>query len=82
MLTCGKNFKGTMSEICSTCNVIDDENHRLNYCSKFRDTNLYDCTEKEDFTKIFSHDIDVVRDILPKIQRVWNTKTARGSMVT
>ena len=31
MLQCGKNFKGTMNEICS---VIDDEEHRLNTCSK------------------------------------------------
>ena len=81
MLACGKNYKGSMSEMCGTCNVIDDENHRLNFCSKYRETNLYDNTEKKDFAKIFSHDIDILRDILPKIQKVWNTKTARGSMV-
>ena len=82
MLECGKNFKGKMPEICGTCNVIDDENHRLNHCSKFRETNMYDNLLKVDFTKIYSHDINVIREILPKIQKVWNTKTARGTMMT
>ena len=82
MLECGKNFKGKLPEICNTCNVVDDENHRLNFCSKFKETNFYDCVEKEDFTKIYSHDVNVLRDILPKIQKVWNTKTARGTMMT
>ena len=30
MLKCGKNFKGTISKMCSTCNCPDDEEHRLN----------------------------------------------------
>ena len=27
MLECGKNFKGTMGEICKDCHVLDDESH-------------------------------------------------------
>ena len=52
MLQCGKNFKGTMKEICDTCNTIDDENHRLNDCIKWRTINLYDSAEKTDFYSI------------------------------
>ena len=37
-----------MSEICGTCNVVDDENHRLNFCSRFRELNLFDNAEKEE----------------------------------
>ena len=80
MLECGRNYKGSMSEMCNQCNQVDDENHRLNHCIRFRKTNLYDSAEKEDFTKIFSHDTDILRDILPKIQTVWNTRNAHGTM--
>ena len=80
MLGCGRNFKGNKPEICSQCKTIDDENHRLNYCIKFRETNLYDCDVKEDFQIVFSSDIVVLREILPKIQKIWNCKTAHGTM--
>ena len=80
MLECGKNFKGNKPEICSLCSEIDDENHRLNDCKKFRDTNFYDSDIKVDFQKIFSNDIETLREILPSIQKVWNTKTAHGTM--
>ena len=36
MLECGRNYKGSMSEICNECNDLDDENHRLNFCAKFK----------------------------------------------
>ena len=31
MLQCGKNYGGSMQSICSDCNCLDDENHRLNF---------------------------------------------------
>ena len=52
MLECGKNFKGTQSETCNVCNVKDDEDHRLNHCTKYRNINLCDDTEKVDFREI------------------------------
>ena len=80
MLECGKNFKGTIPEKCRTCESIDDENHRLNDCITFRDTNFYDSETKVDFHKIYSNDIETLREIIPIIQKVWNTKTAHGTM--
>ena len=80
MLDCGRNYKGSKPEYCNQCSVIDDENHRLNYCIKFRDTNFYDSETKKDFHKIFSNDIETLREIIPDIQKVWNTKTAHGTM--
>ena len=82
MLECGRNYKGNKPEICSQCTVIDDEDHRLNHCDKFRDINFCNHTEKVDFKKIYSNDIDTVREVLPMIQKVWNTKTAHGTMAT
>ena len=80
MLQCGKNYKGTMNELCNQCNSTDDENHRLNHCIKWRNINYFVATEKVDFDLIFSPDIEVLRHLKKKISRVWNTRNAHGTM--
>ena len=55
MLECGQNLKGSMKETCTACGEIDNEDHRLNYCKKYKDVNLYD-------------DIEVLRGLIPKIE--------------
>ena len=80
MLECGENFKGSMKEICNICKVIDDENHRLNHCKNFKEVNFYDYIDKVEFEYINSDDITVLREIIPKIEKVWNTRTAHGTM--
>ena len=42
LLECGKNFKGTLNVNCDTCNCLDDEDHRINFCIKLKEVNLYD----------------------------------------
>ena len=80
MLECGRNFKGTLEYQCRSCNVIDDEEHRLNHCIIFKDLNFRDFTEKIPFNSIFSTDIASIRTIIERISQVWNLKTAHGSM--
>ena len=80
MLECGKNFGGTMSGICTECNVHDDENHHLNHCKKWKNINLCNATEKTAFELISSDDIETLRNLIKKIQLVWNTKFAYGTM--
>ena len=82
MLECGKNHKGTLSLKCTTCDVIDDENHRLNECPKWQSRNIQNSNEYEriDFNKIFSNDICILREIIPAIQNLWNVKSAHGTM--
>ena len=80
MLVCGKNFKGTSNVNCEECNTYDDENHRFNYCSKFRTVNNYDCETKVDFDLIYSNDIETLRVIMPKLSKVWNIRNANGTM--
>ena len=80
MLECGKNFKGTVSETCLQCNTIDNEDHRLNYCSRWRNVNFYDNTEKVDFSLIYSENVIIIRDLLNKIGRVWNVANSNGTM--
>ena len=81
MLECGKNFKGTLPEICPACNVIDDEQHRLNSCTRFRTINLCDCAEKLDFNDVYQSDITVIKKMIDSIGKVWNMKLGHGSMV-
>ena len=81
MLECGKNFKGSLPEICPSCDVTDDEQHRLNHCIRFKNTNLYDSPNKTNFDDIYSDDFATVQSALNRIDKVWNLKTGHGCMV-
>ena len=82
MLQCGKNYKGTMNEICNECDILDDEDHRLNYCVKWKDRNNFNETVKIDFNLVFSERIEELRYIIECIEKLWNTRNAHGSMKT
>ena len=82
MLECGNNFKGTLSPHCRTCNTKDDENHRLNECPLWKDSNLGGAGKSIDFQKIYDADIDVLRPLVDKIGQIWNTKNAHGNIRT
>ena len=79
MLLCGKNYKGTLKENCDQCNIIDNEDHRLNHCPKW-DNNFSNKQEKTDFNNIFSTNIEKIKKIIGKVQTVWNVKNGSGSM--
>ena len=82
MLECGKNFKGTLNEMCSfCCNVIDDEEHRLNVCPKYDHLNYCNDAELVKFETIFSENIDDIKLIISRISTIWNIKTGHGSML-
>ena len=80
MLECGKNFKGSMKEFCEPCNMLDDEEHCLNYCRRYSDNNCSNTDEKLAFNMIYSRNLDDIRKIIPRICQVWNTKYTHGSM--
>ena len=81
MLECGFNFKGTQSETCATCNDIDNENHRLNHCERFRAFNLFNSRDEVNFKKIYTSNIEDIRSMLGKLSKVWNTFKGVGSMI-
>ena len=64
------------------CDTIDDENHRLNRCVKWKDRNYYDIPEKVDFNLIFSDKIEDLRCIIKSIEKLLNTHNAHGTMIT
>ena len=80
MLECGANFKGTMLEKCRECNVTDNEYHRLNECTKWKDLNQADSPEKFVFENIYSNDADILKLIIGAIENVWEFRYANGRM--
>ena len=77
MLECGRNMKGTMTENCTTCNLIDDEQHRLVACEKR--PNLDTHTEIQ-FEDIYSENIDKLNNIMNEIEKTWDTRYTNGRM--
>ena len=53
----------------------------MNDCIKWKcpDTNG---NEKVTFNDMYNNDINIVRSIITKIETVWNTKNAHGTMRT
>ena len=68
MLECGVNFKNSNSVICTICKVTDNEDHRLNYCARFKTTNNYEQAEKVNFDDMFSTDTDVLKQVIARIE--------------
>ena len=80
MLECGKNFKGSIPEICRGCGEEDDESHRLNRCGTWKHLNLSETVDKVDFGEIYSNDINILLPVIKSIQRVWELHVGNGSM--
>ena len=82
MLECGKNFRGTLAVKCITCDEIDNEEHRLNKCSKFIDINHIDKNEKIPFDTVYSTNVESLRTVIRRIETVWNVRLGHGTMQT
>ena len=80
MLECGTNFKGTMPQVCRTCRITDNENHRLNECTLYKDINLAHDHEKSSFEHIYSNDNHTLNNIINDLEKVWEFRYANGRM--
>ena len=81
MLDCAKNYKhGNGSELCSMCKTTDDENHRINYCLKFAETNLCNSLVKFDFRSIFSINTETVDRAIEVVGSLWDLRNGRNEM--
>ena len=80
MLECGANFKGTLPENCRSCNVRDDENHRLNECKTWQERNRSLNPIKCDFQDVFSDSPDKLETICTEIENLWELKYSKGRM--
>ena len=80
MLECGKNFKGSIPEVCRVCGEEDDESHRLNRCSTWKHLNFSETVDKVDFGNVYSNDLNTLLPVIRDIQRVWELHVGNGSM--
>ena len=61
MVDCKNNYHlKYKTKICDTCEVIDDESHRINDCKKLEKINLYNLNVKFDYSCIYSMNSDAV----------------------
>ena len=80
MLECGKNFKGTIPEICRECGEEDDESHRLNRCILWKHLKFSETAEEIDFGEIYDNDRKKLSPVIKSIQNVWEMHYGNGSM--
>ena len=79
-LECRKNVKGTLPEKYRTSESTDDENHRINECSTWKETNYLNKEQKPSLDDIFSREFNVLNNAFKVIQNVWEVKYANGRM--
>ena len=83
MLNCATNFKnGYKTTNCQSCGILDDENHRINYCARFKEINLYKSPLKVDFEFINSDDTEAVDRIIDTVCMLWELKNGKNEMKT
>ena len=80
MLTCGRNFKATIPEECRECRLVDNEDHRLNKCPQWHETNFVNHDTLIEFTDVFSDKREKLSPIIQRIQQVWELHTGNGAM--
>ena len=66
--------------VCMECQVVDNEDHRLNYCRKWQDINFVNDNVNVNFMDIFSEDKQKLSEIIQCIQKVWELQLGNGSM--
>ena len=83
MLDCAKNFHYKYkTKNCKFCHVVDDENHRINHCKVYADSNLYNSNLKFDFSCIFSQDREKLDKVEHVILSLWDLNNGKNKMKT
>ncbi len=67
-----------MSKICRSCNVTDDENHRLNECTRW----IVGNQPEHNFDDIYSTEIEVIDNLIQHLNKLWEFEYANGLMKT
>ena len=81
MLQCAANFSaGYGGKLCINCGVIDDENHRINNCERWKEINLFDCVEKVNYDDLYSDDQCKSMCIIGKIIDMWDLGNGKNAM--
>ena len=66
--------------MCATCNLVDDEDHRINDCLRFKGQNLCMSGLNYDFGAIYSDDEETVTRTIEVIRLLWNLENGQNEM--
>ena len=81
MLDCANNYAHKYgTKMCNLCNQVDDESHRINYCEKWRNTNLCGSPLKINFSKIVSRDPETLERLGYVIEKIWDLENGKNTM--
>ena len=83
MLQCAFNFSnGHSTKNCRTCEVVDDEPHRINVCPVWNKINLSHRRESIDYNQIYSDDENESRKVVDQILAMWDLGNNKNCMRT
>ena len=81
MLECAANFENKYGgKQCRTCNVIDNESHRINSCKVYESTNLCNSPEIMNFDFIYSNETAKCMKVVEKILMMWDLVNRKNAM--
>ena len=81
MLDCANNYASKYGgKLCNVCKVIDDENHRINWCKRLESINLYNGKSKADFQDIYSRDESKCLHIVEIVASLWDLESGKNEM--
>lgn len=81
MLCCGANFAmGYGSKECAECLELDDIDHRINRCPKYKETNLSEYEEKMEMMLLYSDEIEKAGPVITRILSMWDLEHGRNVM--
>ena len=79
MLDCGTNYRMKYGQTkCKECKMEDDEQHRINDCTKYRDINNCDNPVKFHFGGVYANDRDTVNQSAEGILKIWDLENGKN----
>ena len=76
------SVRDTGGKNCRNCGSIDNEDHRINNCELYKETNLYECDVKIDYEKLYSECKLESMPVVVKILELWDLGNGRNCMRT
>ena len=81
MLQCAANFShGYGGKLSGKCGTEDNENHRINFCTEWKETNLCDSDQKVEYDLIFSEIEKESMKVVRTIMNMWDLGNGRNCM--
>ena len=60
--------------------MTDDENHRINECTKYSSINNCYSTEKFDFSTVFTDTVEAMEPAAETINKIWDLSNGKNLM--